>query len=429
MVSFLFNDPNLLWVLGSVLLLGLCAGAVGSVLNLRRQGLLGDVLAHAALPGVAVSYLLFNSRSSVLLMLGALFSCTLAYLLIKNLTLTTKIKTDSAFAITLSFFFAMGAALITYIQKLPSGSQAGLDRLLFGQAGALTAADLRALILLALGTLVFFLLFSRKLKQITFDPQYCQVQGVHLRYYEIVLAALSICLIALSLQLVGAVMLAGILIIPAAATRLWIRTFYQMLVIAAGLGALSGLLGVLISYSFPAQPTGPWIVLWASLIFLLSLIFAPHHGLLFVYLRKRKLRERIDLEDILRSLFREYEGRNLNPLRDAVATDALMLHRDHSRQKMESLLDLLCRQNLLTRINGGISLTSEGLKYATLLTKGHRLWEAWLAIEGAGDPDYWHHEAEEVEHFLSSEQVSIIEERLQKPQSDPHGRKIPGEVE
>jgi manganese/zinc/iron transport system permease protein len=426
MLMLFLSDPNLLWVLGSVVLLGLCAGAVGTVLNLRKQGLLGDVLAHAALPGVAFSYILFSSRSSLVLMAGALVSCTLAYLLIKYLLQTTKIKTDSAFAITLSFFFALGASLITYIQRLPSGSQAGLDRLLFGQAGALTAADLRALVFLALVTLFFFLLFSRKLKHITFDSEYCQVQGVHIRYYELILAALSISLIALSLQLVGAVMLAGILIIPAAATRLWIATFYQMLVASSLLAALSGVLGVLVSYSFPAQPTGPWIVLWASVIFVFSLILAPKQGLLFSYLRRRKLQERIDTENILRSLYREYETLNLNPVTTGITTDALMLHRDYSRQRLQSLLGVLSRQNFVVDRNGEVALTAEGLKYATMLTKGHRLWEAWLATEGAGDPAYWHHEAEEVEHFLSSDQVNILEERLQQPQSDPHGRKIPG---
>lgn len=427
MPSFFMVDPNLLWVLGSVFLLGLCAGGLGTILNLRRQGLLGDVLAHAALPGVAFSFFLFQSRSSFILMLGALCSCALAYLLIHLFVTYSKIKSDSAFAIILSLFFAVGAGMITYLQKLPLGSQSGLDRLLFGQAGALVASDLHALILLSILTLIFFLIAGRKLKEITFDRQFCAVQGVSLNSYDGFLAMLAVALIALSLQLVGAVMLAGLLIIPAAAARLWIKTFWQMVLVAAVLGAASGVLGVLVSYRLPAQPTGPWIVVWASLLFMCSFLFAPRRGVLSEYLKQKAFKDRIDQENILRSIFRELEKRELDLLQGTVGADAVMLHRSYSRYRLQHLLKQLVAAKMLCLVGGQLQLTEAGLLKAQQLTKGHRLWESLLATGNEGDPAFWHEEAEEVEHFLSQQQVSQLQERLQQPDSDPHGQKIPGD--
>jgi manganese/zinc/iron transport system permease protein len=427
MLAALAYDANLRWVLGSVILLGICSGALGTVLILRKQGLLGDVLAHAALPGVALSFLLFQSRNSFILMFGAICSCALAYWFIQALTKTTKIKPDSSFAIVLSLFFAFGAGLITYIQKLPLGSQSGLDRLLFGQAGALVKADLQALALLSIVFLVFFIFAGRKLKELTFDRQFCLVQGVKSEAYDLILAILAVALIALSLQLVGAVMLAGLLIIPAAAARLWIKDFWQMVFVAALLGASSGAIGTLVSYNYVAQPTGPWIILLATAFFVISFIFAPDRGILSSYLRRRSFKLKVEKENILRSIYKELEEFHSGDISCAIDLSKILIHRGYSRTRLLYLLKDLRKSDLVNQTGNLVRLTKLGLERAIAITKGHRLWEAFLASGQELDPSLWHAEAEEVEHFLSAEQLEALSQKLQQPKSDPHGRVIPRE--
>ena len=426
MLAALAYDANLRWVLGSVILLGICTGAIGTVLILRKQGLLGDVLAHAALPGVALSFLLFQSRNSFILMLGAICSCALAYWFIQVLTKTTKIKSDSSFAIALSLFFAFGAGLITYIQKLALGSQSGLDRLLFGQAGALVKSDLQALALLSIVFVVFFVFAGRKLKELTFDRQFCVVQGVQSRTYDLILAVLAVALIALSLQLVGAVMLAGLLIIPAAAARLWIKDFWQMVFVAAFIGACSGVVGTLVSYNYVAQPTGPWIILLATAFFVISFIFAPVRGTLSTYLRRRSFKRKVEKENILRTIYRELEESKEADVSSAIELSRILIHREYSRARLLYLLKDLRQSGLVYQTGNSVALTHLGLERAAAITKGHRLWEAYLASGQELDPSLWHAEAEEVEHLLTAEQLESLSQKLQQPKSDPHGRVIPG---
>src|SRR5688572_21458555 len=117
-------------------LLGLVSGILGSFAVLRRQSLMGDALSHAALPGVTVAFLLSGRNLSALL-IGAAVASLIAVGFIRALTTTTRIKQDAAMAIALASWFALGVALLSYIQGRPDAGQAGLDKFIFGQAAAM----------------------------------------------------------------------------------------------------------------------------------------------------------------------------------------------------------------------------------------------------------------------------------------------------
>ena len=123
-------------------ILGLISGALGCFAVLRGESLLGDALSHAALPGVAIAFLLAGRDLSPLL-IGAGIASWLSLRFTAALLATTRIKQDAALGIVLASFFAAGIALLAYIQSIPDASQAGLDHFIFGQAAAIIESDVR----------------------------------------------------------------------------------------------------------------------------------------------------------------------------------------------------------------------------------------------------------------------------------------------
>ncbi len=137
-----FFDYTLLTVAAGAATLGLMSGALGSFAVLRRQSLLGDAVAHAALPGIALAFLITGSRETWALTIGAAILGWVGALLVIAIRRTTRIKEDTALGLVLSVFFGFGLLLLTFIQKRPNSSQAGLDKFLFGQAATLLISDI-----------------------------------------------------------------------------------------------------------------------------------------------------------------------------------------------------------------------------------------------------------------------------------------------
>ncbi|NNE71424.1 MAG: metal ABC transporter permease, partial [Rhodothermales bacterium] len=136
-----FSDYTLRVVALGAAVLGMSSGALGAFAVLRRQSLLGDAISHAALPGIALAFLLTGSKAPLILVLGAAIAGWLGTLLILAVTETSRIKYDSALGMMLSVFFGFGLVLLTFIQKRPDANQAGLDTYLFGQAASLRVSD------------------------------------------------------------------------------------------------------------------------------------------------------------------------------------------------------------------------------------------------------------------------------------------------
>jgi manganese/zinc/iron transport system permease protein len=275
--------------LGSAIL-GFLGGALGSFAVLRRQGLFGDALAHATLPGVCVAFVLTGSKAPIVLLLGAALSAGLGALLILAVVNGTRIKQDAILGIVLSVFFGAGVVLLTYIAGSGDAAQSGLDRFIFGQAATIVRDDVVTMGLLALVALAVTALLFKEFKLLSFDPAFAASLGYPVKGLNVLLTALIVVAVIVGIQAVGVVLMAALLITPAAAARQWTERLSTMVLLSALFGALSGVSGALVSASGSNLPTGPLIVLVATGILVFSLLLGRRRGFLPAWARARRNR-------------------------------------------------------------------------------------------------------------------------------------------
>lgn len=411
-------------VLTGAVLLGIVGGVMGCFAFLRRQSLLGDALAHAALPGVCIGFLLTRSKSPLPLFLGALVAGLIGALVILAITRFSRLKEDTAIGMVLSVFFGIGIVLLTHIQKLPLGNQSGLDKYLFGQAATLMPRDLALMALLGslvIGTIV---LFYKEFKILCFDPEFGAALGYPMRRLEVLLTLLLVIVVVVGLQTVGVILIVATLVMPAASARQWTERLSVMLVLSAVLGGSAGAAGALVSASVPRLPTGPVIVLISSTLLVLSLLVAPGRGLLWSWLEDRRLVRRIQRENLLKDLYVIGE-RQGDAWRTGVPWPQLMGVRGQARHELGRAVRRLRRGGWLAEVGDRIRLTESGLRAARAIVRKHRLWELYLTRQLELAADHVHRDADAMEHTLSDEAVAFLEEKLGYPQVDPHGQPIP----
>ena len=274
-------------------LLGIISGALGTYAVLRRQSLLGDAISHAALPGIALAFLLTGSKTPLILVFGAALAGWVGTLLILSIVKLTRIKYDSALGLVLSTFFGFGLVLHTLIQRNGNANQAGLDTFLFGQAASLLERDVLTMGILGGIALLIMSLFWKELKLLVFDEGFATSIGLPVRALDILLTSLLTVAIVLGLQAVGAVLMSAMLVAPAVAARQWTDRLGHMVLLAALFGAIAGVSGTLLSSSASRLPTGPTIVLCATLFVGLSFALAPNRGLVWHWVRHRRDKEHL----------------------------------------------------------------------------------------------------------------------------------------
>lgn len=278
--------------LGSMLL-GIVSGVLGSFAVLRRQGLLGDTLSHAALPGIVLAFILTGMRESYILLLGAGIAGWIGTLILLRVVKNTKLSEDTVLGVILSVFYGVGILLLTWVQGSNNAEQAGLDRYLFGQAASIIAEDVITFFVLGLAALIVVLLLFKEFKLLAFDPEFAYSIGFPVRALDIVLTSLLVVAVMIGLQTVGVVLMAAMVIGPGAAARQWTDRLHIMLVLAGAFGALAGVTGAVMSVQGNRLPTGPMIILALTVIVLVSLFFAPNRGIVPDRLRRRRQRENI----------------------------------------------------------------------------------------------------------------------------------------
>lgn len=287
---------TLIIVSAGAALLGTVSGALGSYAVLRRQSLLGDAISHAALPGIAIAFLLTGSKTPLILVLGAAIAGWLGTLLIMSIVRLTRIKYDSVLAIVLSTFFGFGLVLHTLIQRTGNANQAGLDTFLFGQAATMLESDVLTIGILGGIALLVMLIFWKELKLLVFDEGFAASIGFPIRTLDILLTSLLVVAIVLGLQAVGAVLMSAMLVAPAVAARQWTDRLRLMVFLAACFGALAGVSGTIISSTASRIPTGPTIVLCATVVVGFSIVFAPNRGLVWDRIRHQRNRRNLKME-------------------------------------------------------------------------------------------------------------------------------------
>ncbi|AOA03176.1 MULTISPECIES: metal ABC transporter permease [Carnobacterium] len=257
----------------SSIILGLISGIIGSFIVLRQLSLMGDALSHAVLPGVALSYMF-----GVNMMVGATFFGLLASILIEFIIKKSKIKTDTSIGIILSTFFALGIILIT---KAHSGLD--LNHVLFGNILAVTPQEIGTSAIILILVLVTVTLLYKELLITSFDPVMSKAYGLKNNFYHYLLMLLLTVFTVSALSQVGIVLVVALLITPAATAYLWSNKLLHMMIMASALGTISGIIGVLISFSYDL-PTSAAIVLVGASFFTISFILSPKNG----FLKRRK---------------------------------------------------------------------------------------------------------------------------------------------
>jgi manganese/zinc/iron transport system permease protein len=360
-ITLVFTDYTLRTITLGTAILGAVTGMLGSFAVLRKQSLLGDAISHAALPGIAIAFLITGTKDSNVLLLGALVSGLIGTFWIRGIVTKTHLKSDTALGLILSLFFGLGMLLLTFIQKQPNANQAGLDKYLFGQAATLVEGDVWMMAIVTGICLIVLLLFWKEFKILLFDPDYTKSLGFNTKFIDILITTFIVLAIVLGLQTVGVVLMSAMLLAPAAAARQWTNSLGVMVVLAAVFGAFSGVFGTAISASQNNLSTGPVIVIIAGIFVLFSFLFSPSRGLLFKQIRFIKNRRDLQLHKTLAFMFRIAETH------ENISHPHAIIILNNFQGYTKSTLQQLVRKNYV-KLDGNMwSLTEEGFKTATNL--------------------------------------------------------------
>ena len=258
------------------IVVGIICGVIGSFIILRGMALMGDAIAHAILPGVAISYIL-----GINYFYGAVVVGVLTALGIGVISDKSRIKSDAAIGIVFSAAFAIGVILITMAE-----SAIDLTQILFGNVLYVRTTDMWLTIIIGIILLLIVVIFFKELLISSFDETMAKVYGLKTRFIHYGIMVLLTLVTVASLQTVGVILVVSLLITPASTAYLLTNRLSTMIVLASTFGALSSVIGIYFSYVYNL-PSGPVIALAATAIFLLALVFSPKQGLLWQKLKKQ----------------------------------------------------------------------------------------------------------------------------------------------
>ena len=253
---------------------GICA-FLSAYLMLKGWSLIGDALSHSVVPGVAIAY-----AFSVPYALGASFAGILAALSILWFKSISKLKEDAVIGFIFSTFFALGLLIISL-----NPTSINVQNIILGNILGIADEDIYQVAIIMLICLVLLLIFWKDLLLIFFDETQAITVGLSPLFYKVLFfTLLSACVVA-ALQTVGAILVIAMVITPGATAYLLTDKFKTLIKIAVALGAITGFVGVYLSYYLDGA-TGGVIVTLQTLLFLLAFLFSPKYGLMSQKRRK-----------------------------------------------------------------------------------------------------------------------------------------------
>ncbi len=399
--------------LAASMMVGIMCGLLGCFIVLRNMALIGDALSHAILPGVVVAFVLVG-HNTLGFFVGAVVAGLLSAVAITWLQRNLRARNDAAIGIVFTAMFALGVIGISRVSRLP-GVHLDLKDFLFGNVLGVSDEDLYLTLAILLYVLLSIVVFYRYLFATTFQPVIAQTMGISVRAVHYYLMLLLSFAVVASLRTVGVILVVAMLITPAATALLLSKRLQKVLVIAALVGMLSALLGLIMAILLETPP-GPAMAVVATVFYLLAALFAPGQGLFFRYLQKLRLQRRIRLEDTLKRAFQLQQA-------DQLTSENLSQQLGFGEAVVQRQLERLRRKGLMEPHS--LSLTESGKQEARRLVRAHRLWETWLAEKLGLSPEQIHEHAEEYEHLLTDEILDEVDRTLGYPRTDPHGSEIP----
>jgi ABC-type Mn2+/Zn2+ transport system permease subunit len=248
----------------AALMVGAVCAAVGTYIVLRGMAFLGDAIAHAILPGVAIGYLVGEGARAPLFWWGMLAAVASA-IGIGIISKRTKIREDTAIGIVFAGMFALGIALISTVRNYSTD----LTHFLFGDVLGVSNQDLVLIAIFSTLIIATIVLFYKEFLVLSFDPLLAETLRLPARALEYLLLVLIAVTIIVSLQTVGIALMVAMLVTPAASAFLLTRRLPYLMVMAAVFASLSGVIGLYISF-YASVASGAAIVLTCTAIFIVA---------------------------------------------------------------------------------------------------------------------------------------------------------------
>lgn len=423
----LLQDQQTRVVLMGTMLLGICGGLVGVFMLLRKQSLIGDVVGHSSLPGIAGAFILCeiffpgSGRNLPALMIGAFLTALLGAVSVTIIDRYSPLKSDAAMAITLSLFYGLGATLFTAVTQLPNAASAGLSSYLTGKTATLLTADVYFFAFAALVLSVVTFLFLKELTLLCFDEEFAKASGWPVRILDSLLISMVVSVTIIGMQTVGLILVVAILIIPATAAQFWTNQLKQLMLTSAAIGAGAAATGTLISALAPRLAAGPVIVLCGTVFFVISLLLGTQRGIIWKQRELKQLRRQTGVRDLLRSVYESLDSQdpktpvtNLHLLEARFSFQQLLKMRSWTSAELRRNIKQALKQHLLeVAANQTYRLTPDGTALSLRAVRNHRLWELYLITYADTAPLNADYDADRIDHILGPEIIRELEKRLQ----------------
>ncbi len=378
-------------------LLGVSAGVTGTFLFLRKRALVSDAISHATLPGVCLAFMLLvalggDGRNLLGLLAGSAVSACVGLLCLNWLTRHTRLAEDAAIGAVLSVFFGFGIVLLTVIQTMGVGRQAGLEGFLLGSTAGMLWADALIIAIGGAATLVLVMILRRPMTLVAFDPEYAAARGLPVHRIDLAMMGLVMAVTVVGLKIVGLILIVALLIIPPVTARFWSERSDRVVLLAGLAGGLAGYIGAALSATAPNLPTGPIIVLVSFAFFVLSLFLAPVRGILAAVLRHLRFQRRVHIRQGLLALA---QGQKI----------------------YEPLTLRLLRRADLVRADG--VATEAGKARAAKALRDEKRWEVVRADQAHEATAALYDGLRDIETVLTKDQIAEIDHRIGGPQEVP----------
>lgn len=425
----MFSDPLFRGPLLGSLFMSLSMSIVGALAFVRKKSLLGEVLSHATFPGVAVgmvcgglAFPFSDTMCYCFILLGAFIGALCGHTAIEKMILK-RVHVDAALCYVLASFLGLGALCSSAMQQTHVLWFKKIQMFLYGQAATMTDGHIILYGVSSALIILFVAIFLRPLGVYSFDPLFSYALGIRKKVVEPLFLILLCLSIVVGLKGVGALMMTGMLVAPAASAKAFTRRFSTFILVSAFFGILSAFTGCFLSacaITFEDKrylPLGPSIVASACVFAFLSLLFSPKEGAIIKIIRRWSFQNNCVRENLLKHCWKQtHHPTSFKSLKQKIGVPALLVF--FSLYKLR-------KEGFLKKEKEGYLLTKDGHKKASYIVRLHRLWELYLIKYLSSEIEKVHQSAEEMEHLITPEIEEELTSLLENPRHDPHDQPIP----
>lgn len=344
----LFTTLTSLKILLGAFLLSMTSGIVGLFIILKNKALLGDMLSHAVLPGIAFAYIFIRSTNECVIWVGSIGASIVSLILMETIKRYSKLKSDTIISLIIASFFGLGNVLISYAQKGSEDSSiAVLEKFILGQIALISKGHVKIIIFITILTLFMIAFLWKEFKIFTFDEFFAKSMGFNNILIAFILNSLLIGIIIISLKLTGIIITSALLIMPGVIARYLSDKLLINVFIVSIIAFFSSFIGVLVSLSIDNIPTGPVLVVINVIFILLTYLFAPKYGILKIFLKQKRYKQKI-------KKFRQL----------------IHFYHHNTYHEIEKLEPFLFQEKYLYKTPNKIIITSKGIELVENLIKG-----------------------------------------------------------